>query len=94
MSKTIIEVRQSLCLGCGLCSQVCPTGAISLSHDRVQINHSRCSHCRLCIDTCPQGAIVELAPVSDADLAHAINSLKRRTDDLARRIERLRSIVT
>jgi len=93
MNNIIVEVRKALCLGCGLCEQICPTGAISLSRDGVQIDHNRCNHCRLCIDVCPRGALTELAPVSGSDLAQSINALKLRMDSLDRRIEKLRSRV-
>ena len=41
------------CIVCGLCSKVCPTGAIKLFKFRNVI----CENCGLCIEVCPTGAI-------------------------------------
>ena len=89
----MIQVRRDLCLGCGLCAQTCPTGAISLSWDNAEIDQSRCTQCRLCLDVCPQGAIVELVPVSKNELQATVTSLKQKTSDLIERIENLTGTV-
>ena len=85
----MIKVRRDMCLGCGLCADNCPTGAISLSWDQAMIDQSKCNNCRLCIDICPRGAIVELEPVSEKELQATVASLKQRTNDLIERIENL-----
>lgn len=86
----MLRVRRNLCLGCGLCVESCPQQAISIVLNTVEVNQSRCNQCYLCFEVCPQGAIVETAPVSEADLATTLGSLKQRADDLVRRIEKLR----
>jgi len=85
----MLKVRRDLCLGCGLCAQICPTRAISLSWDYAQIDLSLCNQCLLCLDVCPQGAIVELVPVSKEELQATVTSLKQKTSDLIERIENL-----
>ena len=89
-SKVMLRVRKDLCFGCGLCSESCLRQAISVVSGQAEINQIRCNQCRLCLEVCPQGAIVELAPVSEAELATTVGSLRQKADDLVRRIERLR----
>ena len=86
----MLQVRKDLCLGCGLCVDNCPQQAVWLLWGQAEIDQSKCNHCGLCLDVCPQGAIAELTPVSEAELATTVGSLKQRADDLMRRIEKLR----
>jgi Fe-S-cluster-containing hydrogenase component 2 len=86
----MLKVRRDLCLGCGLCAQTCPTGAIYLSWDHAEIDQSRCNQCHLCLDFCPQGAIMELVPASKDELQATVSSLKEKTSALIERIESLK----
>jgi len=86
----MLKVRQELCLGCGLCAESCPRGAISLLWGRAEIDHNRCNSCRLCLEVCPQGAIVEKVVVSKDELKATLTSLSQKTEELLARIERLR----
>jgi ferredoxin len=86
----MLKVRRALCLGCGLCAQTCPTGAISLRWNNAEIDQSRCNQCRLCLDFCPQGAIIDLIPASKDELQATVSSLKGKTSDLIERIESLK----
>ena len=88
--RAMLKVRVDLCLGCGLCAQGCPRGAISFPWGQAEIDQMRCDSCRLCLDVCPEGAIVEMAPVSRGELAATVTALRRRSDDLLVRIGRLR----
>jgi NADH:ubiquinone oxidoreductase subunit F (NADH-binding)/ferredoxin-like protein FixX len=46
------------CVGCTLCAQVCPLGAIEARpYSRHEIDHNRCTRCGLCVTTCVEHAI-------------------------------------
>lgn len=43
------------CHLCGHCLSVCPTGAISLSNNRISTDGNLCTWCCACIKSCPSG---------------------------------------
>jgi ferredoxin len=88
----ILKIRKDSCVGCGLCAESCLRQAISIIYGQAEINQSRCNHCHLCLGVCPQDAIVELAPVLEEELTNTVSSLKQKTDDLIRRIEKIRPV--
>lgn len=52
------KVNQEKCVGCGRCSQVCPTQNIRLdSHKHPTYSHQSCTCCLACYHFCPQHAI-------------------------------------
>ncbi len=51
-----VVVHSDLCVGCGICKDICPAGAISLKEIAV-VDSERCTGCRLCLDQCPRGAL-------------------------------------
>ena len=49
-------VDKKKCTVCGVCSDACPMGAISLRENQVEISDD-CSLCGICVDTCEFGAL-------------------------------------
>ena len=57
-TRTIIEVDQDLCDGCGACEIGCPEGALKVIGDKARlVGESLCDGLGACIGHCPHGAI-------------------------------------
>jgi MinD superfamily P-loop ATPase len=56
--KEIPVIDQEKCQGCGLCVEICNSGALILNGNTVRIQAAdRCGWCTLCELVCPYGAI-------------------------------------
>jgi len=53
----VAVVLSDKCAGCGICIDVCPTGAIEISEQAV-VNSETCSGCAACVSECPNEAII------------------------------------
>lgn len=54
-------VEEALCTLCGICVDICPTGAVELD-GVIQMDSSRCIYCCACKKSCPDRAIQATAP--------------------------------
>ena len=55
-----VTVDKEMCIGCGACEGVCPTGSIVLGEDgKAGVNEETCVDCGACVGTCPVSAISE-----------------------------------
>jgi ferredoxin len=51
-------VNEDMCVGCGVCVDDCPAGAITLKDDqKAIINEDECIRCGRCHDVCPKEAV-------------------------------------
>jgi NAD-dependent dihydropyrimidine dehydrogenase PreA subunit len=62
----MISIDRQACNGCGLCVEVCPTGALQLIERLIQVDNTLCQACELCVDSCPQNALVSYTIVEEA----------------------------
>ena len=85
----MLKVDKNLCIGNGLCVQICPQGAIKFIWGKAEIDTRRCNSCYQCVDICPQGAIAEMIVVSPRELGITVSSLRKQADDIIGRIDRL-----
>ncbi|MDO5440285.1 MAG: 4Fe-4S binding protein [Erysipelotrichaceae bacterium] len=52
------KVDQNVCVGCGACTDVCPSGAITLNADgKAEVAEDACIDCGACVGTCGSSAI-------------------------------------
>jgi NADH-quinone oxidoreductase subunit I len=73
--RGMLKLNNDLCISCGLCSQVCPAGALSLKlfeyeqtkqvKRHPEVDYKRCIFCGFCVDICPSKAL-ELTRIHDA----------------------------
>lgn len=61
------KYHEEFCVGCGTCSQVCTTGAISITDDPVKgkrtlrVDYTSCSQCGQCEEKCITGKGIQLS---------------------------------
>lgn len=48
------------CIGCGICSDVCPQNCVDTTQTPAVIDQNHCLHCGRCREICPQNAITAL----------------------------------
>lgn len=56
-SKTKAFVIAKVCLGCRLCVESCPSGAVKIIQGKAVIDPDKCISCGECIKNCPVNAI-------------------------------------
>ncbi len=78
ISPLISQIDQSKCIGCGLCVELCPFGAIKAEEIEEGVTRAvnipaSCKGCGLCAASCPQHAI-DMLHFRDAQIEAAIEA--------------------
>jgi len=63
----VVFVDEARCTGCGLCTDVCATGAISVVNGVARVEQSLCQECEACVSACPNGALLTLQEPARAE---------------------------
>ncbi|MEA3490252.1 MAG: 4Fe-4S binding protein [Candidatus Omnitrophota bacterium] len=50
-------IDKNECIGCGICVEKCPVGAVSMEGEKAKINMEECIHCGVCHSVCPEKAV-------------------------------------
>ncbi len=67
-------VNQDLCIGCGLCEELCPYGAHIVKDGKSTVIEALCKGCGVCVVACPQKAISAKHYTDDQILAAVKNA--------------------
>ena len=55
--KDVMKACKVGCIGCMMCTKVCPTGAITVTNNVAHIDPEKCTNCGACADKCPKKII-------------------------------------
>ncbi len=55
--RTKPVLKKDLCVGCGVCSGICPAKAMTIKNKKVVIDRKKCIRCFCCQEFCPKSAM-------------------------------------
>ena len=79
IAPTVSQIDQEMCIGCGLCEEVCPFGAIAMDEVEGKGYRARnipasCKGCGMCASSCPQKAI-DMLHFRDEQIAASVSAV-------------------
>lgn len=66
MTVTATPVSASECNLCGVCAEVCPTGAVCVEKDSVSTDVKKCILCMACVSRCPNKGRILPPPMQES----------------------------
>jgi ferredoxin len=81
-------INKDKCIGCGICVQECPVGAISMKEERALIDMEKCIRCGKCHDVCPQEAVRHDSERIPLEIKEKIEGIERNLDNFKTKKEK------
>ena len=67
--RTRPALKRDLCVGCGICADICPAKAIVIENKKAKIDRKACIRCFCCQEFCPKSAM-KVKRTAIAELFH------------------------
>lgn len=87
----MVKFNEEKCIGCGLCSQECPFGIISIRNGKANNHNIQCMQCGHCIAVCPADA-VEIDNYDKEGIVECDKNISLTAEDYLYMIKSRRSI--
>ena len=73
-----VKIDGKICKGCGVCSKICPTGAIMMKYDKegelyAEVDYDKCIFCFKCHTACPYKVVDIISPLGYKHLEKELN---------------------